>query len=307
MHILVTGGCGFIGQHLVRRLVQNQHTVTIIDSLIGSDGNSTHHPDTKLVIADVREAQTWSHVLHNIDAIVHLAAASNVAHSVENPQYDFDVNVRGCFEVLLAAKNAGVPKFILASSNAPIGKQPPPAHERLAPQPISPYGASKLAGEAYCQAFNGSYGTETIALRFANVFGSGSMHKTSVVARFIRDILDKRRITVYGDGSQTRDFIHVQDIVTGIEHALNASNIGGEVVQLGTGIETSVNQLIKILQEIIPFDFSVDYLPKRIGDVQRNFSQIEKACRLFGFSPQINLRDGIEETYNWFEGQLGHG
>ena len=185
--------------------------------------------------------------MSGIEGVVHLAAQTGVPGSLQDPFHDCRTNVLGTLNLLEAARlrqaEAGHPiRFVFASSNAPLGKQPPPATEDKAPLPISPYGASKLAGEGYCLAYNGSWGLGTVVLRFANLYGPYSAHKNSVVAKFIKDIAAGGQITIHGDGQQTRDFIYVGDLCRAIQLALE-SEIGGEVFQIATGVETSIAEL----------------------------------------------------------------
>jgi UDP-glucose 4-epimerase len=196
------------------------------------------------------------------------------------------------------AREAGVNRFVFASSNAPLGRQTPPSSEDKAPLPVSPYGASKLAGEAYCLAYNGSWGMNTIALRFANVYGPFSAHKASVVAKFIRNIRRDGRLELYGGGDQTRDFVYVEDLCRAILLSLE-SNVGGEVFQIGTGVETSIRELADLLSGIAATTVDAATAPPLRGDVQRSRSSIEKIKDVLGWEPEVDLEEGLRRTWSW--------
>jgi UDP-glucose 4-epimerase len=201
---------------------------------------------------------------------------------------------------LEACRQAGIGRFVFASSNAPLGRQSPPATEDKAPLPISPYGASKLAGEAYCLAYHGSWGLGTVVLRFGNVYGPFSAHKNSVVARFFKDITALGRITVDGDGRQTRDFIYVGDLCRAVLLALR-SDTAGEVFQIATGVETSIHDLALLVQEVVGRDVGLQYGPARQGDIWKNYSAIAKAREMLAWDPEVELRAGLVETWRWFQ------
>jgi len=188
----------------------------------------------ELVVGDVTEKSLALNVCKGADAVVHLAASTGVIPSVEDPEQDFASNVVGTFNYLEAARLNGIGRFVFASSGAPLGEQVPPVHEEMVPHPISPYGAGKLCGEAYCSAYHGSFGLETVVLRFGNVYGPHSKHKGSVVAKFIRHIMASEPLPIYGDGNQTRDFIYVEDLTEAILLALNRADVGGEIFQIAT-------------------------------------------------------------------------
>ncbi len=300
MRILVTGGCGFVGANLIRSLLERQYDVVVVDNLSAGRREYLNGLDVAIVVGDVRDPSGWKRLLHEGDAIIHLAAHTGVPDSITNPSEDFDVNVGGTLAVLMAARECGVQRFIFASSNAPLGRQQPPASEGKPALPLSPYGASKLAGEGYCLAFYGSYGLSTVALRFSNVYGPFAGHKESVVAKFLSDAMQKRRLTITGDGSQTRDLIHVSDIVQGIILALEHNEVSGEIIQLGTGVETSIITLAHQIKALVPFDVELSFKPAQIGEIVRNYSNIEKARRLLGFSPTMPLQEGLRQTVDWF-------
>jgi UDP-glucose 4-epimerase len=201
---------------------------------------------------------------------------------------------------LIAARDAGADGFVFASSSAPLGDITPPAHEGIVPRPKSPYGASKLAGEAYCSAFAGSYGLATIALRFSNVYGPYSYHKGSVVAEFCKRAQAGEPIVIYGDGRQTRDFIYVDDICNGIAAAMR-SGAKGAVAHLASGVETTVLDVAKQIADRFGGDVAVEHRRERVGDVLRSSADISHARTLFGFEPRVALSEGLDHTIAWFE------
>jgi UDP-glucose 4-epimerase len=209
--------------------------------------------------------------------------------------------VVGTKNVLQACRGAGVQKLVFASTGGAIlGDQKPPTHEEMVPRPISPYGAGKLAGEAYCSAFAGSFGLNTVALRFSNVYGPFSYHKGSVVAQFFRNLIQGKPLIVYGDGSQTRDYVFVEDL---IEAVLLAEQIDtpGDVFQIASGRETSLNELIALIRKVVSDrDLSIFYEPARRGEVLRNYARIEKARNSLGYEPRMPLEEGLRRTWQWF-------
>ncbi len=300
MTVLVTGGCGFIGSNLVRRLAARGVRLRLLDNLsVGTRDTLPPGSGVDLIVGDIRDGAVVARAVEGVEAVVHLAASTGVSDSVSDPASDFDANVVGTFNLLRASVAASVRRFVFASSNAAIGEHPPPVDELRVPRPISPYGAGKLAGEGYCAAFAAAYGLQTFVLRFSNVYGPGSTHKTSVVARFIREGLQKGAVTVYGDGRQTRDFLYVEDLCSAVEAALAATE-SGEVFQIASGTETTVLTLVATLKAVAGRDFDVVFAPARAGDIARNVSDISKATRRLGYRPVVPLEDGLRKTCDWF-------
>lgn len=298
---LVTGGCGFIGINLITRLVTQGIAVRVLDNLSLGKQADAEPLGIDLQVGDVRDAASIAKACHGIDVVVHLAGHTRVLESLSDPLLNFEVNAIGTFNVLEACRHAGVQKLIFASTGgAVLGEQEQPVHERMVPRPISPYGASKLVGEAYCSAFFGSYGLNTVALRFSNVYGPYSYHKGSVVAAFFRNLRHQQPIVIYGDGEQTRDFVYVGDLVEAIVLAAK-THTPGEVFQIASGHETTLRTLVHTMQETLPeVAFTVRYEPARTGEVLRNYANIEKARRLLRFDPQTSLANGLRKTWDWF-------
>lgn len=301
--ILITGGCGFIGSNLIRRIdaIGLPTRLTVLDN--ETMGSPAELPANAFAYerGDVRDLATVRQMAKGCDAIIHLAGHTRVLESIEDPEGDFEVNARGTLNVLMAARDAGVPHVVLASTGGALfGTETAPIHEGMVPQPLSPYGASKLAMEGYANAFASSYGFRTTALRFTNVYGPHSRRKGSAVAHFFRQILARKPITVYGDGSQVRDFVFVEDLCDGILQSLEASAAG--VYHLGSGEPTSITTLLESMRRVVGPDwpFEVHYAPWRTGEVVRTYSTIDKATRAFGYQPKVSLEAGLPRTWRWF-------
>jgi UDP-glucose 4-epimerase len=306
--VFITGGAGFIGANLTRYLLESSDSdITVYDNLsTGSKANldkaiadSGRNSGVKFIQDDILDFDAMSRAIAGHNAIVHLAAHTRVRESIENPQENLMVNSTGTFNVLEAARKQGVDKFVFASSNAAVGEQKPPINESMIPRPLSPYGAVKLYGEALCSAYYHCYGLKSVSLRFANAYGLYSEHKTSVIPKFLRRLRKGKALEIYGDGNQTRDFVHAQDICRAIEliltHNNGGSNLWGEVFQIATGEETSIINLAKML---IDFTNSPEHLitftsPIK-GEIRKNFSDITKAKKILGFSPQMNLETQLK-------------
>jgi len=325
--LLVTGGCGFIGSSLIKSLLGRDEfaKIRVLDDLsVGSrhdlkevcdfkeyeigQGLSPKadkgHPQVELAVGNIRSLETCIGACEGVSAIVHLAANTGVGPSIEDPMQDMQTNVIGTFNILEAARRKNIKKVIFASSGAPLGDVTPPINEEKAPKPLSPYGASKLAGEGYCSAYAGSFGLQTIALRFGNVYGPRSKHKGSVVAKFIKGVLNGEPLEIYGDGNQTRDFIFIDDLIDAIALSLKAKGLGGEVFQIATHKETTVNEIAIFLKQIFETNglqnIEILYRDSRVGDAKRNYSDISKAKKLLGYSPKVPLEKGLRLTFDYF-------
>lgn len=315
---LVTGGCGFIGLSFISRLLREspETSIRVLDNFsvgtredlaeVTSSVEKEHSVKPKgieLLEGDIRDYEICHKCCKEIDVIVHLAANTGVAPSIEKPRYDMEANVIGIFNLLEAARQNNVKKFIFASSGASIGEVEPPIHEEKVPRPVSPYGASKLAGEAYCSAYFQTFGIKTVSLRFANVYGPLSKHKNSVVAKFLKQAFSGETLEIYGDGSQTRDFIYIDDLIQAIILSIE-SDVGGEVFQIATFKETTIDEIAKKIKNLVENEFgvkvSIIHGKTRIGDVKRNYSDISKAKKMLGFSPDFDLDKGLKNTFEYF-------
>jgi UDP-glucose 4-epimerase len=297
---LVTGGAGFIGSALVRLLAERAYAVRVFDNLATGDLTYLEGTPADFVKGDVRDLEALTNAAEGCSVLFHLAAGTGVVPSIEDPLADFDLNARGTLTALVAARRAGVNRFVFSSSNAPLGAGAYPASEDKPIAPLSPYGASKAAGEAYCAAFHAAYGLDAVAVRFSNSYGPRSAHKSNVIPLFIRHLLADEELTVYGDGNQTRDFVFVTDLAAGLVLAAEADGVGGEVFQLASGVETSLNRIIELLAETVGRSPDIRYEPPRPGEILRNYSLVDKARARLGFEARVQLGEGIRTTYDWF-------
>jgi UDP-glucose 4-epimerase len=339
---LITGGCGFIGLNLVKNLIEEGgHYIRIVDDLsvgtredlsqvcnfteinpksLNSQSFSTASNQTKpdalrsglcampaevdLIVADILDAEFALKAAEGIDVIVHLAANAGVPQSVKDPRIDCVTNIIGTLNYLEAARHNHVKRLIFASSNATVGECTPPIHEELAPHPVSPYGASKLASESYCSAYYHTYGLETVSLRFGNVYGKFSSNKNSVVAKFIKRVLEGKPLEIYGDGTQTRDFIYIDDLIQAIRLSIVSDQAAGETFQISTNKETTicelVNKLLAILKDLGFRNVKTYNVAHRLGDVRRNFADTSKAKRILSWESKTELKDGLKKTAQWF-------
>lgn len=316
---LITGGCGFIGSSLIQYLIKNYPDVNIrildnfevgtpedleqVASFSVVQKTDTKPSGVELLKGDITNYENCLNAAEGCDVIVHLAANTGVGPSVDDPRLDMTSNVIGTFNMLEAARHKQVSKFIFASSGAPVGELlEPPMHEELPAHPVSPYGASKLAGEGYCSAYYRTYGVNTIALRFGNVYGPRSKNKSSVVAKFIKQAMTGETCEIYGSGTQTRDFIYIDDLVEAISKSAQAE-VGGEVFQIATNKEKTVNEVAELIKVVLrkrDIDMSIIHGDHRLGDVNRNFSDTSKAKNILGWGASTSLEYGIEVTIDSF-------
>jgi UDP-glucose 4-epimerase len=299
MKVLITGGAGFVGSNLAHHLVGRGVKVRVLDNLSAGQVAPQLPDAAELIVGDFTDRSTMAGSLQGMDAVVHLAALSGVMDSIVDPMPSFEINVAGTFQLLQLAHQAGIRRLINASTGgALLGEVTPPIDESMAPGPLSPYGASKMAVEGYCSAFSGSYGLPCTTLRFSNLYGPRSAHKKSVVAAFIKSMVRGNPLVVYGDGSQQRDYLFVGDLVFGIEQALRTTETG--VFQLGSGKPTTLNRLIEALFAVSGQHTRVQYEPARRGEVHTTWCDIAKARKGLSFDPATTLEDGLRATWQWF-------
>ena len=320
---LITGGCGFIGRNLVARLLEEEDCeIRVLDNLKvgrredleaalpshrqlpGAKNKPAISARLEFVQGDILDNRVVRTAAAGRDVLIHLAASTGVMPSIAEPLHDFNVNIVGTLNCLEAARHAGMQRFVFASSGASLGEVELPIHEERAPRPNSPYGASKLAGEAYCSAYWRSYGLETVALRFGNVYGPHSDHKSSVVATFIKNALAGEPLIINGDGRQTCDLIFIDDLVGAVCQAATVPEATGHVFQVATGRETTVIEVAELLAEILRErglpSIHIVHGPVQIGDVRRNFSDTSKARQLLRWRAEVPLREGLGRTVDWF-------
>lgn len=298
--ILVTGGTGFIGSNLVPLLIQNGYQVTVFDNLttgkLENLSKIQHHPNFQFVKGDIRCKDDLAQVSVGVDAVVHLAALIDVTASVADPDLTHEINVTGTLNVLQQATKLGVKKIVFASSTAVYGDvKVLPVKEDSSLHPLSPYAASKAAGEAYCQAFNRCYGIQAAALRFFNVYGPKNENSpySGVITKFIRKAKNGEALAVEGDGEQTRDFIHVNDIAQALVLALEAEEVGGDVFNICTGQPTSINNLVNALRVVTGQKLVATHGPPRVGDVRFSYGDASKASMRLGFKAKVSLQEGL--------------
>lgn len=302
MRVLITGGLGFVGTNLIEALNAQGHSdVVVLDN--ESLGKPEHIAglNAQHVNGDIKDSETVASLVNESDAVVHLAADTRVLDSIENPVHNFENNVIGSMNILEAMRRSNKKRIVFASTGgAIIGEATPPLHEEQVAKPISPYGSSKLAIEGYLSSYSASYGLQALSFRFSNVYGPRSFHKGSVVAAFYKAILSQEPIIIYGDGEQSRDFIHVKDLANTIVDNLSTDQAG--VFQLGSGIETTLNELLQKIEMVVGKDAmpEVIYKPSRDGEVYKTYCDISKARKILGYNPAIGLDEGLKESWNWF-------
>jgi len=301
LSVLVTGGAGFIGSHLVDRLLAEGIGVTVLDNLQGGFFENIRHnvgrSDFHFVEGDIRDVGLVQKLVKGVDAVFHYAALVSVPDSIRDPLLTNDVNVNGTLDLLKACVTAKVRRFVFASSSAVYGEaETLPLKEDCPLAPISPYGVSKLAAEKYVTVFNKVFGLGTVCFRFFNVYGSRQSDGSysGVITRFMSRIASDTAPEIFGDGEQTRDFVHVQDVAEANVLSLKSEEIAGETFNIGTGVATSVNQLASVLLEITgKAHLRLEHSKPRKGDIEHSVADISKARKKLGYSPKISLKDGL--------------
>jgi UDP-glucose 4-epimerase len=306
MRYLVTGGAGFIGSNTVDELLRRGHEVVALDDL--SSGTLANLAKVKEKIDFVQGSITDVNKLREgcrgVDFVIHLAARTSVPQSMADPCDTNRVNVDGTLNVLLAARDAKVKRVVFAGSTAVYGDTPIlPTTESTPPAPISPYGASKLAGETYGQVFSRSFGLEFVSLRYFNVFGPrqdpGSPY-SGVLSRFHAALLGETQPIVFGDGEQSRDFVYVGNVVEANLLACEAKGAAGLVFNIGTGVRHTLNQTLASLEKITGRPTKAKYAPPREGDIRDSQADITRARTVLGYSPRIGFEEGLKNTWEWF-------
>jgi UDP-glucose 4-epimerase len=304
----VTGGAGFIGSHVVDRLVNARCHVRVLDDLstgeLANIGGHVRKARIDFVEGDIRDLDIVEKSLHGIDAVVHLAAMISVPLSVEQPMLAYEKNAKGTSDLLDLCVEQNVEKFIFISSCAVYGKPSYlPVDEEHPAHPLSPYAASKLIAERYCDTLREKYGLKTTILRLFNVYGprqSLNQHG-GVIAQFVSRVKQRQPLIIYGDGSQTRDFVHVSDASEAVLRALKDESAEGEVFNIGVGKPTSLNDLAKTVLSFADTDLDILYRRTRQGDVNTSFADIAKARRVLGFEPRVTLDSGLQTVFGEVE------
>jgi len=300
MKVLVTGGAGFIGSHLVDRLITEGYSVRVIDNLsTGKMENIQHHIDSgkvDFVKGDIQNAALVKTCVHNVDAVIHLAAITSVPFSVENPDLTYENNVAGTVNLLIASAKEKVLKFVFISSCAVYGEPCYlPIDENHSRNPISPYAGSKLAAEQFCLGFHKKQLLKATVLRLFNVYGprQGVNDYSGVITHFINRSRQQLSLIIHGDGSQTRDFVYVLDVAEAIMSSLKTQATDGEVFNIGFGKPTSVYELAQTVLALVGLDAAISYEKPRLGDIKDSYANISKAEKLLGYTPAVSLVNGL--------------
>ncbi len=301
MNILVTGGCGFIGSHVVDAYIAMGHRVAIIDNLSTGDIKNLN-PKATFYEEDICSKKMEKIFKHeNFDIVNHHAAQINVRISVDDPIFDANVNIMGSLNLLDLAIKHKIKKFIFASSGGTVYGEPEqlPITEEFPINPTSPYGISKATIEKYLLLFAKLHDFDYMILRYSNVYGPRQISKSEagVISIFINQILDNKTCTVFGDGHQTRDYVYIEDVVKANSASLESAP---GILNIGTGIEASVNDLVTILSDIVKKDVEHEHAPPRQGEVFRNVLDFSKAASLLHWEPKVSLKQGIKKTFDYF-------
>ena len=306
MKILVTGGAGFIGSHIVDALLARDHDVHIVDDL-SSGQRDRINPAATFHEVDIRSADAADLVRsERFETIVHHAAQMDVRRSVADPSFDADVNVRGFLNMAEAGRVSGLKKVVFASTGGAIYGEPDfvPQDESHSLNPISPYGITKLTTEKYLYFYLVQYGLQYVALRYGNIYGprQNPHGDAGVVAIFCQRMLKGDPVTIFGDGDQTRDYVYVGDVVNA--NLMAISHDGSGVINIGTGVETTVNRLYEELSDHLDFNASPNYEPARPGEQKRSVLDYSLAQESLGWRPEVSIEDGLRETADWFKNQM---
>jgi nucleoside-diphosphate-sugar epimerase len=303
--VLVTGGAGFIGSNLVRRLLERGDEVRVLDNFATGNRRNLESlvGEVEMFEGELRSYERVHNAVRGVEVVFHQGALPSVPRSVQDPLTTSAVNVEGTLNVLLAARDVGAHRVVFASSSSVYGSTGElPRRENQHPDPISPYGVSKLAAERYCVAFSRVYQLETVALRYFNVFGphqDPTSQYAAVVPRFIAAIRDGRPVPIHGDGSQSRDFTYVANVVAANVLAAEAADVSGSVLNVATGRQATVDELADTIGEILGLPVEKEYLPTRAGDVRDSWADCSEAHRLLGYEPAVGLEEGLRATAEW--------
>jgi nucleoside-diphosphate-sugar epimerase len=305
---LVTGGAGFIGSSLVRALLARGDRVRVLDNFFSGkrENLSEVAGDVELIEGDIRDEATLVRALDGMELVFHQAAIPSVPRSLVDPLASHEANATGTLKLLHHAKRAGVRRVVYAASSSAYGDQPAREKvETMRPAPLSPYAVSKLSGEQYCQVFAGAYGLETVCLRYFNVFGprqDPASEYAAVIPRFVTAALAGRGVTIYGDGTQSRDFCFIDNTVEAnlAASAMPAGDVSGRVFNVACGAATSLNDVVRLLGEILGKTIAISYAPARVGDVKHSLADIGEARARLKYRAAISFLEGLRRTAAWY-------
>ena len=311
MRYLVTGGAGFIGSNIVDELLRRRHSVVVLDDL--STGNEENLAGVRsqidLRVGTIIDLATVQSACVGVDYVIHLAARTSVPKSVKDPLETNRVNIDGTLNVLVAARDAKVRRFVYAASSSAYGETPTlPKIESMQPEPISPYGVTKFVGELYAQVFGRVYGLENASVRYFNVFGprqDPTSQYSGVLSRFMLAILKGEPLVIYGDGEQSRDFTYIDNVVDETLRACEAAGASGKVFNGGTGERITLNEVAKLLEKITGKKIQTQYDPPRAGDIRDSQADISLARKILAYEPSVLFEEGLQRTWEWYKGAFG--
>jgi nucleoside-diphosphate-sugar epimerase len=304
--MLVTGGAGFIGSHIVERLIGLGHTVRVLDDFSTGRRENLETLDGRydLIEADVRDIAAVRGAVRDVTVVFHQAALASVPRSVDDPVTSDEVNAGGTLNVLVASRDAGVRRVVYASSSSVYGDAPElPKREDMCPRPESPYAVGKLTAEHYCRIFSSLYGLPCVSLRYFNVFGprqDPNSQYAAVVPLFVAALLGGTAPVIHGDGEQSRDFTYVSNVVDANIEAATCEAGTGEVINVACGGTFTVNELFLKLRDLVGASVEPRHVEPRPGDVRHSFADVGRAERLLGFAPKVSFEEGLERTVAWF-------
>ncbi len=307
---LVTGGAGFIGSHIVRRLLEQGQSVRVLDDF--STGKRQNLAEVagqiELVEGSICDAATVAQAMRGVEVVFHLAARASVPRSVAEPRPCNEINVTGALNLLIAARDVGARRFVYSASSSAYGDSPVmPKKPDMRPQPLSPYAVSKLAAEHYCTCWWHVYGLQTICLRYFNVFGPRQDPHgayAAVIPAFVSRMLKGQPPVVYGDGEQSRDFCFIENVVNANMLAAEAAELHGEVVNIACGERTTLNAIVKDVNTLLGTNVQPKYEPPRAGDVRHSLADLSDAKRVLGYEPKVMFSEGLRRSIDWYRANL---
>ncbi len=311
MDFLVTGGAGFIGSHLIAGLLERGHKVRAVDDFSsGKRANlAPFEGRIDIIEGDIADPDVCRRVCDGVRVVLHEAAMPSVPKSIADPAASHRANVQGTFNMLQAARDAGVKRFVSAASSSAYGESPTlPKIESMPTSPLSPYAVQKLTGEQYCRVFALCYGLQTISLRYFNVFGPRQDPKSQYAAAipaFVTQILADRPPTVYGDGEQTRDFTYIENVINANLLAAEAPKTSGEIINIACGEHMTINEIIARINKLTGKSVRPNYLDPRPGDIKHSWADIQLAGEVIGYRPTVEFDDGLERTIKWYSDGAG--